>query len=250
MLRPLTSANEITDNIVSLLESGLQYSLDDVPLTKLEHRAKQLSKANIAEGYVALAAISMLRGEFDEMRSRYEIARNQGLGPGQQLNYATTLCHAGFFSEAAPIVSKVADSLPDPYFSSVKAAMCFQFQVSIAMFDKANREKLAAPADFASFITDIKTIASVGIDDATLVKLADLAGEVMREHKVFFKIMPLLSFCPTSEGDMYVVVAYPVPVSFEDASEMTISFAQKMFSKGMNSENLLIRFRGEYELNA
>jgi len=248
MPQPQTASNALTDKIVSLLETGSQFKQNDSSLNELEHQSKQLAKANVAEGYIALAAISMLKGNFDEMRSRYAIARNQGLSPGQRLNYATALCHSGFFSEAQDIIKSSLDSLPDPLFAAAKAVMGFQFQLAIEMLAKADRLKLPIPEDFVNFkqiiieMEDLLTKA--GIDNATLVQSADLAGEVMREHHVYFKIMPLFSYSKNDDGVYNICTTFFVPTSFENASEMTYSYAEKMLSKGIGHDNFIIRFRG------
>lgn len=246
MLQPNTIAKELNNDLELLLKSGTQYTQDDASLGRLEHQAKQLSKANPKDGYLILAAASMLKGNFNEMRERYKIACNQGLSAGQKINYATTLSHAGFFSEAAPLVKGAASTFSTPFFLVLKAALCFQFRFATEIFDRAISQNLTpseSDIDVRSQFGDVTRIA--GVDDMVLAQLADLAGEVMREHHVFFKNFPKLSFSSNDNGIEFVIASFPVPTSFEDASEMTLSFAEKMIANGIKTENFFIRFCGE-----
>lgn len=248
MLQPNTIAAELHDDLQVLLESGLQYSNENSTLSALEKKSKNLSKVSPAEGYLALATVSMLRGDFSEMRSRYDIALNQGVSAGHKINYVTTLSHAGFFSEAAAMVKKTSETCPAPliFMAFLKAAACFQFQTSIALFNKAKSQKLIPPEGYIEMVNTFGDVSRIaGVDDVVLAQLADLAGEVMREHGIYSKSFPTLHKYLNDDGVDFVVSSFLVPVPYEDASEMTLSFAEKVYMHGLENERFLIRFFGQ-----
>jgi hypothetical protein len=246
MVQPKTIASEINENIELLLGSGLQYTQENDLLIKLERQSKNLSKVNLADGYLALSAASMLTGDFNKMRERYEIAKNQGLTSGQRINYVTTLSHAGFFTEAATILKGAHSTFSDHFFAAIKALLCFQFQIFIEVFDKAISQNLTPSKEDIEMRETIGNVIKISdIDDPALAKLADLAGEVMREHHIYFKNFPTLRFCLNDDGVDFVIASFPVPVSFEDASEMTLAFAEKVFTRGLANDKFLVRFSGQ-----
>lgn len=242
---PQTISGEIIDEIMAFLASGQQYGNDDHKLTALEHRAKQLARTDSRDGYIALAAISMLRGDFSEMKSRYVIATNQGLSAEQKLNHATTLAHAGFYTEAAAILNSIVDLVKNPGFAAAKAILCFQFQTAVKLVAKAEAMKLPPLNEIKDPLMGMSAITKkLGLDDAYLARLADCAGEVLRESKVFYKNLPAFNVSLVNEDGEFIVATYDVPVSCEKASEMTFSLAEKLFAQGMNVEHFGFRFRG------
>lgn len=249
MLNPLTIANELSDSIVLLLRTGKQYSPDDRDLIALEAEAKKLSKVKPAEGYVLLAGCSMLRGDFNQMDQRYQIATNQGIDAGDRLNYATFIRHAGFYSEAAAVVNQAADSLSDPVFSAHKGMMCLNFDVASKMLQKGLRMQVISESsqDYQGILGLINAALAAKLDQSVALKIADLAGEVMRERRVFHKpTSEIGSFHSENEGGTFIVTTFSVPTSYEDASEMTSELADKIFASGIELPNFAIRFRGDH----
>lgn len=248
MLQPNTIANEVLDDLQVLLESGLQYATENSTLGGLEKKSKDLSRVSPAEGYLALATVSMLRGDFSEMRSGYGIALNQGLSAAHRINYVTTLSHAGFFSEAATMVKKTSENCPSDliFLAILKAGGYFQFQTSIALFNKAESQKLSPPEGYIEMLNNFGNVSRIAcVDDVILAQLADLAGEVMREHCIYSKTFPTFSKYTNDDGIDFVVSSFLVPVSYKDASEMTLSFAEKVYTSGLESERFFIRFSGQ-----
>lgn len=240
-----TISNELINRIEGLLAIGKQYPKDTDFLHQLEHDSKQLCKANASDGYIALAGVSMLRGDFDEMRERYLIANNQSVTADQRLNYVTILSKAGFFSEAAEIANRIKANLNEPIHAFVKTALCFQFSTSTEIFDKALHNGFSPPKGSVKTRNEFSDISRIsGNNDVTLAKLADIAGEVMRERQVFFKAFPIFSFSTDDAGKELVVASFMVPLTYDDASEMTLRFAEKIISRGISNDNFYFHFRG------
>jgi hypothetical protein len=250
MLKPLTIANELADSLVLLLETGKIYSSNDKQLHTLEVGAKKLSKVDPAEGYILLAGCSMLRGDFGEMTERYKIACNQGLTPADRLNYAVFLRHAGFYSEASNVVNQVADSYESPVYSAHKGMMCLNFDVARKMLQKGVKMQLISESsdEYLSMMGVINTVLETKLDQDIAIKIADLAGEVLRERNVFHKPEAIIGTFPSDdEVGGFIVATFKIPTSFETASDMTSELADKIFASGIELPNFGIRFRGDHE---
>lgn len=248
MIQANTTASEIVEELLPYLGSGKKYPENDVQLLKLEAKAKTLSKVDIREGYILLAACSMFRGKFAEMRSRYQIAKEQGLDPGQRLNHAITLSHAGFFIEAVEIVKHAAPALSDPIFAAHKAMMCCQFNLAGTLFDKASKMQLSTQKDsnFHVIPTMVNAAKEALIDDSQAALQAELAGEIMRSNNVYQKGEADFSIYPKDDGGSELIVAtLNIPASYDKASDMTFSYAEKLILNGWDKSNFIIRFRGD-----
>lgn len=246
MIQPQTIASELIDELYHFLKSGKKYSNSDHKLAQLEAKAFLLAKANAGEGYVMLAACSMLKGNFAEMNNRYKIAVNQSLSAVQKLNHATTLCHAGFFSEASEIISDVAHSTADPILVAHKAMMCYQFSLAGELFEKATKMKLSANGD-DNFLAIPSIVSAVNLPDSQILDQVNLAGEIMRKSNVFQKGEADLSISPKDDGQSECVLAtFNIPVSFDDASDMNFSFAEQVIKNGWQHNNFIVRFCGDF----
>lgn len=242
--RPETISRQLFDEIVNLVSTGKQYP-DDSKLAMLEHEAKQLAKANLRDGYMALATLSMLRGNFNDMESRYSIAKNQGLSAEQKLNYVTTLAHAGFFSKAAEILNSIVENVQDPVLAAVKAILCFQLQAAAKLIAKAEAMKIFLPTEIkSSFLLMKDATERMGLSDEHLVQLADCAGEVLRDNHVYYLDLPALNYSLGEGENEFIAATYDVPVSCDQASEMTYLLAEKLLMRGMDVQRFGFRFRG------
>jgi hypothetical protein len=250
MLKPLTIANDLADSVVSLLETGKQFSPEDKQLLSLEFEAKKLAKADPAEGYILLAGCSMLRADFNEMDQRYQIAINQGLSAANRLNYSVFVRHAGFYSQAAQLVEQAAEAYSDPIISAHKGMMCLNFDVASRMLQKGLKMQLISESsqEYTTMIGVINSVLSTKLDQNVAIKIADLAGEVLRGKSVFHKTEAEIGAFPSDdEVGAFIVATFNVPTSFETASDMTSELADRIFASGIELPNFGIRFRGERE---
>ncbi len=248
MIQAETTASEIVEELLAYLSTGKKYTESDLSLRKLEAKAKALSKVDIREGYILLAACSMLWGNYSDMKNRYQIARDQGLNAEQRLNHALTLSHAGFFKDAAEIVNNAAPSASDPIAAAHKAMMCCQFNLAEQLYEKASKMQLtpAEDNDFHVIPTMSNVAKEAEITDSQTVLIADIAGEVMRSNGVYQKGEADFAIYPKDNGSSdLIVTTFSIAASYEKASEMTFAYAEKLILEGWDKSNFIIRFRGE-----
>lgn len=230
---PQTISKSVANEIVILLDTGRLYKVDEPEIISLENNARQLSKVNPADGYIDLATAAMLYGDYDGMRARFKIAQNQGLSPGQRLNYATTLSHAGFFSEASSVFNRCWELMDDVVFTAEKALFLLQFKPFMALLDKYTKmnpgNEFEEKPIFQAGLWFARLAQENRLDDMELSGIMDVAGELMRERKVYYIGSVSCSAVERDdEGPSFITCHLNIPMSVEQASDMTQELAERL----------------------
>lgn len=257
MIKPQTIGKELADEISKFFSAERVMSTQDSDVIEFERRAKQLARVDVAEGYLQLAAISALCGDFGAMRSRYKIASNNGVEPLQKMNYAMVLSHVGFFSESGEIVRLAGKNCGDFYLAAERAISALHFRLATELYHEADRRSIELPGGDTITRAVIENLAADmtehNIRDDAFAALADLAGQVMRDHSVFYNAAEKnAAFFSDENGPAWLCSSISVPVSFSEASDMNAELADKVVSSNSSLETspFFIRFVGQYEQHA
>lgn len=247
---PQTIASELDEQLNILFNQARQFDEDDPACIEFERRAKQLAKADVAHGYVLLATIAGLCGDYGSMRSRFQIAKNNGVSSINKLNYSAALAHVGFFSESADLVSSSWSTSDSLMFAFERAVTTFQFQVASEIAERAERQGLEMDETHSMLCSVIcetsKVTKAVGLSDVDTAAIGDLAGEVMRDHGAYLTNRSSISTAPNDDGTSLVCSTIFLNVSYEEASDMNFELAEKVASseKYALTNRFCIRFVG------
>lgn len=251
MFLPQTISVSVAKEIGTLVDTGRLYHVDDPEIVLLENNARQLSKASAADGYIDLAAAAMLYGDYDGMRSRYKIAQNQGLSPGQQLNYATTLAHAGFFSEASSVFNRYCDLIDQVSFAAEKALFLLQFKSFMFLLEKYTKMhpdfEINGNSLFQTGLWFALLAQENKLDDKELSGIMDIAGELMREKKVYYiGAVGCTAVERDDDGPSFITCHLDVPMGVEQASDMTQELAERLIESRFAplTSHFLVGFHG------
>lgn len=255
-LAPKTIGEELLEDITALFHTASMYSKDDPTLAAFELRARQLAKADPRDGYLMLAAVAGLSGEFGEMRSKYRIAENQGLTANHKMNYASLLAHAGFFSESGAIVETSGESCNSLAIATLRATQSLHFSKANDLYAKAKAMRVELSDgdirmfDFAEHLS--RAMPEMELTDKIIASIGDIAGEIMRKHGVFHTPAGGVKLYAGDDGNDYLCASFHVPVSYDKASDMNFEFAEQIVRKNMleTSKSLMFRFVGNHECNA
>lgn len=251
-----TIANELGEEITLLMQLPGNHPDKDVALNSLEFRGKQLAKASPANGYIVLAAVSALRRDYGTMRSRFRIAQNNHVSSQQAMNYVLTLNYCGFYSEAGGVVQAYWETCADLSLCAERALSSMHYQLALTIYQRM----LAVGMEFNDMQEHrLSTISSIcgamtlaNISDSDVTALADIAGSVMRKHNVGETDIAQMYTYPTDDDGVSMCKTIFVPVSHDEASDMTMelaeAFAQTTLPFSIN--NFIIRFSAKDEHHA
>jgi len=253
--QPKSIADEIGEDIAGLINTGVIFAPDDPRILELEERGKKLAKSFPGTGYVDLAAVSMLCGNYSQMFDRYKIALSNGANYSDKTNYGTALAHSGYYSKAATIFKSVLDKLDDPVFAVSKAVLGMQFRLFTDLTQKLDlmhpegtnngfsKEARNEYLGFSQLLMEMK------MDDSTIAGIMDMAGQVLREHKTYSKSVSDLLTTKNNEPEKSIVVCtLRIPKGCSEASDMTMEFADHYLASKYASfaDKYMVRFAGEY----
>lgn len=251
-----TTSADLGAQLDTLLQINRRQDPASREISQIEAEAKKLSKVDPAEGYTILSVISGLCHDTEQMKNRFNIARNQGVSARQEMNYATILARTGLCSESAAVLAAHADKSDDLAHALHVAAGALQYQLCDNLYEKINRLKLDIDDSDRLIFERVKNIAASAresqVTDKDLALMGDEAGAVMRNHGIsrcdFLKFAAFID----DDGRPCACQSLKVPVSYAEASEMNMELAERMVLNGMFEQKpqIVFRFLGSYEHDA
>lgn len=186
---PATIANELEVSISSLLVNTIHY-LDEnsLQIRRLLADAKKLISADAYQGYVALGNIYHLCGNYEKMRISHRNSERLSSDVGTHGWSAACECNLGFSSVAQDHYRIVGIPTKGDFRSAFSlGTACGALHLLSEYIEQAEKMKI----DLAGLpISDVKeaerVLSHAGISDSDVAAMLDLAGEVMREDRVFY----------------------------------------------------------------
>jgi hypothetical protein len=187
---PLPNTEQVFQEISVLLRRATGYvSPDDWDIRRVNKLAEQLVHANEVEGYNALATLWQLTGDRDKALAYIDKAIRYSSNPGFHVSgRVAILTNLGYFSEAlsnfkgwaAPEKGNMTNTWRRGY-------LCGAFRTMNSYLPKARKMGF----DLGGLDIDTATRAANvmekgGVTDEEVAKVLDVAGDVLRTHKLFF----------------------------------------------------------------
>lgn len=243
----------IKSQVGSVLLSFFEAPPTQEQLADAEDLIRRFAKANVAQGYLALAVLSMFKGDYDAMRRQYGIAKQQGsLVAGERLNYAFALAHVGFFSEAYALVDALAlDVKDDMRFAARVSMKCLCFKKACDVFGLMESmqlnealEALREEREMAFARAEMQD--RIQIDDRQLAEIADVAGSLLRERGVRDD-GTVMRTSILDNGEPCLIFTFCVPVDTEAAADLNWELAGRLVRSPLSlieGRKVFVRFRG------
>ncbi len=239
---PMTIANDLLGEIRESMSAATVYaSVSDFKVKYFLHQADKLANADAYQAFVARALIHTLVGNSDEAFRCVKNAKHLGRGRAQwlwvyELNVFENL---GYFSKAAGIFKENAEvAVTDESFVAA-ALSCGAFDYvssAFAGFPVANTDIGHAGVKLAERC--VMSLQKVGLSQEHVQKVLDLAGDVMRRHRIFpSSTAPLIH--AYDDGLLYQL---PVPVNAEASAQMTDEVVSELIERELDLLEFSFRF--------
>lgn len=187
---PATIASQLNDKINTVLLSAKRYlDENDFTIRSLLAETKKLAKANAYESHLAIAKIYHVCGNVEKVLHHFgnaERLRNNIQGHDSA---ATCMVNLGLFSKAQQQFAIVGNPKAGYFRQEFSLGLCCgAFNQLRTYIEQAQTMSL----DFSGIPTEIvlraqAVLAEGGITDTEVAAFLDLAGEVMREERLFFE---------------------------------------------------------------
>ena len=236
----LTIANELIDNIFLKVGKAHHYlDANTFEFRMFQREAEKLRSADAYMGSIAEAWIHHWAGDIEQARYWLRNAvKNHGLPHRCDLSEAIFLSNLGYFSRAREILLR--DELQD-WIRSLSSlhvlSICFGALIAHpSEWQSAADDEWMADARNAKDYT--ATMRELNITEAQAAAVMDAAGEVLREHRMFFAgTHPVIH---AADGGMLLQLA--VQASIEEISSMTEEVIDKLIDRELIVPGLSFSF--------
>lgn len=233
-LAPETIANQLDSVIAGLLADATHYfDHSSLEIRRLIADAKKLINADAYQGYVALGNIHHLCGDFDQMRRFHKNADQLKYNVDTHGWWTACECNLGFISVAQDHFEIVANPKNGSFTQAFHLGFaCGAFQLLGEYIEQADKMKLDLSGLPVSLAMKARSVLSnAGITDAHVAEMLDLAGEVLREDRVFFAGDPA-NLVKIEEGDSLdsscVHMTFRIPLSGKEVAGMATRLTDKI----------------------
>lgn len=182
------------------------------------------------------------------------VANIRANGGADHANLVAFFVEANFLyaTKALELVGGVFENpLDRPFHEIISQAVAIgAFTEVVSAIDRANQEGLVfTPTKLVQTARQAREVlATLGINDAQVARCVDVAGEVLREHKLLWLgSHPDAWVVPASTPNPAVSFGYKVPVSAREASAMSWLLAEKIVERGLDFPGLSLSFVGVAE---
>ncbi|WP_186120639.1 hypothetical protein [Burkholderia gladioli] len=244
-MQPQTVTNDLIDLVNRLQESSRFYidtalvSKDSQSWRAIKRQAEALFKVDAKQAWEIVGMLEALKGDRDAMEAAFSKSLSLGLSESNHLNLMVNRLNLGLFSAAQQVYSQVGSPEGGKFSlmidDGLKAGAIFQAHQFVARaqdmkIEWEDKEALTGEIQEAAAILE-----AAGIDDSTIGRRLDLAGEILHRHR----IRPGLRRSIMSVPGEFVGVAYRlfVPATAAEAFAMNLELAEAETAAGIESDS-------------
>lgn len=249
---PATIADELDDKVRRITEREVRYRDEaDFELRTLFRDARKLVSVDPVAAHIVLGKLECLKGEREASDRHFENARSLRATAGQMANWWCAKLNLGYMSEAEALTASMLDPRSDIasfLMLAPFALTCGSINATCHLIELAN----AMEIDLKDFPVETYRRAQAlmdefGLSDRDLADVLDTAGEVLREHKMFFS-GPTANLEVVDEHfypDRGLYFCFDVGTTAADAAGMYAELAGKLCDKlDPLPEGVHVSFRG------
>lgn len=232
LVAPATIAPTVIGAINAELAATAGYLDDGLVIRRLLAESKKLMGVDVINGHLAMAGTYQLMGNFDKVFYHANcVEKLQSNSPEVAGAIATWFVNLGFFSEAylryGAAVSP-SGGLFTRYFNM--GLVLGAFQTMQNAIEQAEKLKI----DFTGLKVDVlesanRILASHGLSDVETVEILNIAGEVLRENRLFYEgECPVVDAVEIDGVESCVFVSYRIGATPDHAADMTADLSLRI----------------------
>lgn len=245
---PKTKADEILEDIGTYLSTAAHFlDYDDQPfyVKKWLKAANDLMKVDAALGSLVHAKINELHGNLQQIDYWHDNINKLGFRPCTLAGHRiVAYSNLGYASKGLQEFRNHVDisygNIGQNLWLGIQTGA---FQHMKHLINQANRGNIELPEKNVAIGQQIaELMAASGTTDDTCSAIMDVAGEVLRKHRLFW-LGEQASYI-INDLENLVLMRINVDVTYKDASDMTTEAAHILIEKNLDTAPFMIDFVG------
>jgi hypothetical protein len=203
-----------------------------------EAKARKLLSVNALEAHNVLALLHCLTGDRDKYLYHSGCALNLNSAALLKVNRATILSNLGYFSEAMPWFAEGAAPELGEFTSRWRVGLMGAYRTLASYADRALKLRLAKvnEVDTALISKIVGFLTEHDVLDETIASMLDVAGGLLREHRVFFMGEgPEFSVWDEDELEPHLAITLRLPLPSSTALAIDEELGHRLFAGVANA---------------
>lgn len=230
-----TRGSSLIQDINKVLISASSYvSEDDFWFRRLVAEAEKLKAASPHERLNVLAQLYGLAGNVQLAEQYIDAAIHSKYDLAVVQNKAVILSNLGYFSKAIPAFMQAGDPESGFFTRHWKLGLCIgAFQTLAKFLERAKQMQLdLTEVDGALISEAAEFLEAVKVTDVQLAHALDVAGDVLREHRLFFSGPgPEVSIWRDDPLEKHLSIVFKVAVPIAEAIALDEELGHKLFER-------------------
>jgi hypothetical protein len=231
---PQANSEEVFAEIGAVLRRLTHYlSPGEWDIKRLNKMAEQLLNADEAVGSNALATVWQMTGDRNKAVRHIDNAiEHAGNKPFHVAAKVSILCNLGYFSEALAIFKEYSAPEKGNMTNAWKRGyLCGAFRTMNSYLPKAKKMQFELGAlDIDTAVRAANVTEKAGVSDEDVAKVLDVAGAVLRKHKLFFvgEGLRVNVFDTEADHDPFIEISFDLEVSSSEAHSLYQEFVDQV----------------------
>lgn len=222
---------------------------DRVIYQRLLKDCDTLQATDVVDASLLRAFLSSTIGNFDETERWIKNAERNG---GRALARVTRITHFvnhGFATQALALVDQAFDNrCGQPLMQEaarVAAIGAFGKIVTAVVQSQANGEVLQMTNLYATSLKATEIAGVLGVTDANIAAMIDVAGELLRENKLLWQnSLPDLTLLDATQGGPSLGIEYRVDLPPQQAVQLGWRLSEQLIERGLDRPGVYVDFLG------
>lgn len=222
---------------------------DKVVFRRLENDCDTLQRTDVVHGSLKRAFLNSAVGNFAEVERWIKNAEHNHGKDEARIEWLTHFVNHGFASEAMAVADLAFERRAgQPLMevaARVAAAGAFGKIIKAVQQSQENGEVLYMTNLYAVSLKAVDTCTALGVSDADIAAVLDVAGELLREHKLMWQnSLPDITILDAAQGGPTLCIAYRVDLPPDQAASLGWQLAETLIDRGLDRQGLLVDFLG------
>jgi hypothetical protein len=246
--KPQTIAAELSGRINDLvLAGGFYRSADEFAIRALFKDAEALARADAVAASRIKATIHLLCGNWADVQHWCNNARQLGDHARADLTEFIAAANLGYFLHAAALYPVAVALERNTLGSHLSAGLiCGTLIALIERAEIADRAKLELSDKVRTEVMLAKDACQVlerlGLPEQDLIAILEVAGEVMRERRVFWSNLLPSVIVVNTEDDVGLLYQFVLPVEPEEAAQLSDTVIERIVTRNLDKPGISFSF--------